>query len=72
MTLSGPTNPKPKHKQIRPTASAIQQQWCINNLKVKRHKSDVHKAAVRLYSPEKQSLYSPEKQKPTGMSIRQV
>ena len=44
---SDPQFPKPKRKQIRPTASAVQQRR-INNLKAKRHKSDVHKAAVRL------------------------
>ena len=60
---TGPTHPKPKRKQIRPTASAIQQS-CINDLAAKRHKSGVHKAAVRLFNAEKQ--------KPDGMSIRQV
>ena len=59
----GPTHPKPKRKQIRPNASAIQQSR-IDDLAAKRHKSDVHKAAV--------SLFNVEKQKPDGMSIRQV
>ena len=61
--LSGPTHPKPKRKQTRPTASAVQQRR-IDNLAEKRHKSDVHKAAVRLYNAKKQKL--------DGMSIRQV
>jgi hypothetical protein len=60
---TGPTHPKPKRKQIRPTASAIQQSR-IDDLVAKRHKSDAHKAAVRLFNAEKQ--------KPDGMSIRQV
>ena len=59
----GLMHPKPKRKQIWPTASAIQQS-CINDLAAKRHKSGVHKAAVRLFNAEKQ--------KPDGMSIRQV
>jgi hypothetical protein len=62
-TTTGPTHPKPKRKQIRSTASAIQQRR-VDHIAAKRHKSDVHKAAVRLF-------YS-EKQKPDGMSIRQV
>ena len=62
-TLSGPSIPKPKRKQVRPTASAVQQ-WRTNNLKAKRHKSNAHKAAVRLYVVEKKKL--------EGMSIRQV
>ena len=61
--LSVATNPKPKRKQIRPTSAAIQQ-IRIDNLAAKRHKSDAHKAAVRLFHTEKQ--------KPKGMSIRQV
>jgi len=60
---TGPTHPKPKRKQIRPTASAVQQRR-VNDLAAKRHKSDAHKAAVRLFNAEKQ--------KPDGMSIRQV
>ena len=60
---SAPTNPKPKRKQIRMTASAAQQKR-VNDLETKRHKSDAHKAAVRLYDAEKQ--------KPNGMSVRQV
>ena len=63
MTLPGPTYPKPKRKQVRPTASAIQQR-CIHDLKAKRHKSNAHKAAVRLYIAEKQ--------KPNGMSLWKV
>ena len=59
----GPTHPKPKRKQIRLTASAIQQRR-IDDLAAKRHKSDAHKAAVRLFNAEKQKL--------NGMSIRQV
>ena len=60
---SAPTNPKPKRKQIRLTASAVQQQR-VGNLAAKKHKSDAHKAAVRLFDAEKK--------KPDGMSIRQV
>jgi hypothetical protein len=59
----GPTHPKPKREQIRSTASAIQQRR-IDNLAAKRHKSDMHKAAV--------CLYKVEKQKPNGLSVRQV
>ncbi len=62
-TTMGPTHPKPKRKQIRPTASAVQQRH-IDHVAAKRHKSDAHKAAVRLFNSEKQ--------KPDGMSIRQV
>ena len=58
-----PQFPKPKRKQIMPTASAIQQRR-IDDLKAKRHKSSAHKAAVRLYDVEKQ--------KPNGMSVRKV
>ena len=60
---SAPTNPKPKRKQIRPTASAVQQRR-VNNLAAKKHKSDAHKAAIRLFDAKKK--------KPDGMSIRQV
>jgi hypothetical protein len=56
-----PQFPKPKRRQ--PTASAVQQR-CVNDLKAKRHKSNEHKAAVRLYDIEKQ--------KPNGMSVRKV
>ncbi len=59
----GPMHPKPKRKQIRLTASAVHQRHA-DNLAAKRHKSDVHKAAV--------CLYKVEKQKPNGLSIRQV
>jgi hypothetical protein len=59
--LPAPQFPKPKRKQ--PTASAVQQRR-IDDLKAKRHKSNEHKAAVRLYDIEKQ--------KPNGMSIRKV
>ena len=61
--LSAPQFPKPKRKQIRLTASAVQHRR-VDDLKVKRHKSDVHKVAVHLYDVEKQ--------KPTGMSVRKV
>ena len=60
---SAPTNPKPKRKQIRPTASAVQQHR-VDNLAAKKHKSDAHKAAIRLFDAKKK--------KPDGMSIRQV
>ena len=60
---SAPTNPKPKRKQIRSTSSSVQQ-WRIDDLAAKRHKSEAHKAAVRLFDAEKR--------KPDGMSIRQV
>jgi hypothetical protein len=63
-TTTGPVqHPKPKRKQIRHTARAIQQSR-VDNLAAKRHKSDAHKAAVRLFQAEKQ--------KPDGMSIRMV
>jgi hypothetical protein len=63
-TTTGPAqHPKLKRKQIRRTARAIQQSR-VNNLAAKRHKSDEHKAAVRLFNAEKQ--------KPDGMSIRMV
>jgi len=64
--LSAPSAPqflKPKCKQIRPTASTVEQRR-VNDLKAKRHKSNTHKAAVRLYNVEKQ--------KPNGMSGRKV
>jgi hypothetical protein len=51
-TSSGPSNPKPKCKQVRWTASAVHK-WRTNNLKAKRHKSNAHSAAVRLYVAEK-------------------
>jgi hypothetical protein len=56
-------NPKPKRKQIRPTASAVQQQR-VDNLAAMKHKSDAHKAAIHLFDAKKK--------KPDGMSIRQV
>ena len=60
--LSAPQFPKPKRKQRRSTASAVQQRR-VDDLKVKRHKSDAHKkVAVRLYDVEKQN--------PNGMSVR--
>ena len=43
---SAPQFPKPKRKQIRPTASTVQQRH-VNNLTAKRQKSNTHKAAVR-------------------------
>jgi len=61
--LSASQFPKPKRKQIRPTSSAVEQRH-VNDLKAKRHKSNAHKAAVRLYDVEKQ--------KPNGMSVRKV
>ncbi len=60
---SAPTNPKPKRKQIRPTASAVQQRR-VDDLAAKKHRSDAHKAAIHLFDAEKK--------KPDGMSIRQV
>jgi len=60
-TTSESTTPKPKCKQIRLTAKDKQQQR-VDNLRVRKHKSDAHKAAVRLYNAEQQ--------KPNGMSIR--
>jgi hypothetical protein len=60
---SAPTNPKPKRKQIRPTASAVQQRR-VGDLAAKKHKSDMHNAAIRLFDADKK--------KPDGMSIRQV
>ena len=56
----GTRHPKPNRKQIQPTAFAIQQRR-VEDLAAKRHKSNVHKAAMRLF-----------KQKSDGMSIRQV
>ncbi len=52
-----------KRKQIRPTASDVQQ-WRNDNLATKKHRSDVHKAAVHLFDAEKK--------KPDGISIWQV
>jgi hypothetical protein len=61
---TGPTqHPKPKRKQIQPTAPTVQQRR-VDNLAAKRHKSDVHKVAVHLFKAEKQN--------PDGMSIRLV
>ena len=57
---TGPTHPK---RKIFPTVSTIQQRRA-NNLAVKRHKSNAHKAAVRLFKAEKQ--------KHDGMSLRLV
>jgi hypothetical protein len=62
-TLSEPTIPKPKRKQIRLTTSVIQQQR-VDDLKAKRQKSEVHKAAL--------CLYNSKKQKPDCLLIRQV
>ena len=64
-TTTGPAqHPKPKRKQIWHTARATQQRR-VDNLAEKRHKSEAHKAAVRLFHAEKQ--------KPDGgMSIRMV
>ncbi len=46
---TGPAqHPKPKRKQIRHTARATQQ-IRVDNLAAKRHKSEAHKAAVRLF-----------------------
>ena len=60
---SGITKPLPKCKQIRLTARAKQQQR-IDDIKIKEHKAEAHKAAMRLYHAEKQ--------KPNGLSLRQV
>ena len=60
---SGSTNPKPKCKQIRLTSRAKQQQR-VDDIMIKKHKSEAHKAAMRLYHAEKQ--------KPNGLSLRQV
>ncbi len=60
---SAPTNPKPKQKQIRATSSSVQQRR-VDDLAAKRHKSEAHKAAVRLFDAEKK--------KPNGMSLSQV
>ena len=62
-TTSESTTPTPKCKQIRLTAKGKQQQR-VDNLRVRKHKSDALKAAVRLYNAEQQ--------KPNGLSIRQV
>ena len=45
------------------TASAVQQKR-VDDLAAKKHKSEAHKAAVRLYNAERQ--------KPDGLSVRQV
>jgi len=58
---SAPTNPKPKRKQIRATSSSVQQRR-VDDLAAKRHKSEAHKAAVRLFDAEKK--------KPNGMSVQ--
>jgi hypothetical protein len=63
MASLGSINPKPKRKQIRPTASTFHQRH-VRNLVAKRHKSNVHNVAVRLYDAKKQKL--------NGMSIWQV
>jgi hypothetical protein len=60
---AAPTHPKPKRKQIRATASSVQQRR-IDNQALKKHKSDAHKAAVRQWDSERK--------KPEGMSIRKV
>jgi len=39
LSSSAPTNPKPKRKQIRPTASAVQQRR-VSNLAAKKQKSE--------------------------------
>ncbi len=69
-TLSGATEiaghiQPPKRKQQKMTATALQQKR-VEDLKQKRHKVDVHKEAVRLYTHEME--------KPEGdrMSLRQV
>jgi hypothetical protein len=54
----------PKRKQQRMTASGVQQKR-VDDLKQKKHKSEAHKEAVRLYDQERG--------KPDGgMSLRQV
>jgi hypothetical protein len=58
-TTTTTTHPKPKRKQIRATASAVQQRR-IDDQALKRHKSDAHKAAV--------CLWDSERKKPDGMS----
>ncbi len=63
MASLGSINPKPKRKQIRPTASTVQQRH-VHNLAAKRHKSNAHNVAMHLYNAKKQ--------KPNGMSIWQV
>ena len=60
---AAPAHPKPKRKQVRATASAVQQRR-IDDQALKKHKSDAHKAAVRLWDSERK--------KPDGMSIRKV
>ena len=59
-----PTQPKPKRKQIWATASAVQQRH-INDLAGKRHKSNAHNAAMRLFNAGKLKLDD-------GMLIRLV
>ena len=58
---SGSNHPKPKCKQIRLTARAKQQQR-VDDIKIKTHKSEAHKAAIRLYTAEKQ--------KPNGWTMK--
>jgi hypothetical protein len=48
MLTAAPAHPKPKRKQVRATASAVQQRR-IDDQALKKHKSDAHKAAVRLW-----------------------
>ena len=61
---SGSTNPKPQCKQIRLTSCSKQQQR-VDDLEIKTHKLDAHKAAMHLYNTEQQ--------KPNSMlSILQV
>jgi hypothetical protein len=60
---AAPTHPKPKRKQIRAMASAVQQRR-IDDQALRRHKSDVHMAAVHLWDSERK--------KPDGMSICKV
>ncbi len=43
----------PKRKQQRMTASALQQKQ-VEDLKQKRHKVEVHKEVVQLYTQEKE------------------
>ena len=69
-TLSGATEiaghiQAPKRKQQMMTATALQQKR-VEDLKQKRHKVDVHKEAVRLYTHEM------EKPEGARMSSRQV
>jgi hypothetical protein len=55
--------PPPKRKKQRMTALALQKKN-VEDRKQKKHKSDAHKEAVRLYLKERE--------KPGGMSLRQV